>query len=298
MRSRSSVSASSDSVKSISLWEFTNPKPPQEPEHWPEKTYFWPKKPSLFARSVKLAKAGLVGLGIVSLGALAGVGNYYLNDLSGTPLLVSEGRLGDEERPGEDLSRISATELPTPAPSKTAPPKERLAALLDVPETSDSVVPAAILKQVSMFRASPQDDLPSPTETDVQLAPRAYTPPQEAELPSQNIASLLSEDDARLPRSRPDDIITGSIRPSIKETPQSVSERKSAAAPRGWRRFGPCAALRSLRVPYLFGNRCGRYTHYDPPPPRQDVRVVAAPASVPVQQYSPHPYQPPRVVQD
>ena len=52
MRSVLSASASSSSVKSVSLWELTNTKlPPPEPDYWAKKPSFWPKKPSLFARS-------------------------------------------------------------------------------------------------------------------------------------------------------------------------------------------------------------------------------------------------------
>jgi hypothetical protein len=280
------ASAPSDSVKSISLWELTNPSPPQQPEHWPEKTYFWPKKPSLAARSIKLAKAGLTALGVVSIGAVAGIGNYYLNDVSGASLFGSHDALSlasesppppiREEGPPGDLVETVADELPRPAPSTAAPPNERLAALLDQPETPASVVPPAILKQVSMFRAPKREEAAMPAAEEVQL-PQA--------------------DDARLPRARPDEpIITGSIGRSSFE-PQTVADRKTAK-PSRWHRFGPCAALRSLRVPYLFGNRCGRYTHYDPPPPRQGVRIVAAPASAPARQYSPQPYQPPHTVQD
>jgi hypothetical protein len=286
------AAASSDSVKSISLWELVNTKPPPEPDYWAKKPSFWPKKPSLFARSIKLAKLGLMALGILSVGALAGIGNYFLNGVSGTPLFATEDTqsLASESTAppvSEDFSIeelvTAADELPpleaTPE-SPTASPNERLAALLDQPETPASVVPPAILKQVSMFRT------PAPRE--------------EAPSPAVNEAQPLPSDDVRLPRSRPDEpIITGSIRRSTLE-PQQAADRKAAAKPSRWQRFGPCAALRSLKVPYLFGNRCGRYTRYDPPPPRQGVRVVAepAPAPAPARQYSPQPYQPPRVVED
>jgi hypothetical protein len=296
----SSVSASSDSVKSISLWELVNARPPPEPDYWAKKPSFWPKRPSLFARSVKRAKAALMALGILSIGALAGVGNYFLNDVSGTPLLATEDTpyqvdedallgIGEdmppgasEEQPAEIPVNAEAEEPPTSEPATGAPPNERLAALLDVPETRASVVPPAILRQVSMFRAAP--------------AP----PPQDgARLPDADDAAqvALLSDDVPLPRARPDEpIFTGSIRRPASE-PQLVSNRKSAK-PSRWQRFGPCAALRGLRVAYLFGNRCGRYTRYDPPPPRQDVRVAATPAPAPVRQYSPQPYQPPKVTQD
>jgi hypothetical protein len=253
-----------------------------------------------------------MALGIVAAGAVAGMANYFLNDLSGTPLfaradislpVADDQAFADadepaplpsgedtwiaasEDPPANDIVEASAEELPPPEPSTAAPPSDRLAALLDAPQTSESVVPPAILKQVSMFRAprSPSADIAQPPQAD----------------DSARIALLV--DDVRLPRSRPDEpVYTGSI--NRLAGAQQVADRKSAK-PSRWRRFGPCAALRGLRVAYLFGNRCGAYTHYDPPPPRKNLRparqeariVAASPAAA---QYSPHAYQPPRVMQD
>jgi hypothetical protein len=277
------ASAPSDSVKSISLWELVNTRPPPEPDYWAKKPSFWPKKPSLFARSVKLAKLGLMALGIASIGALAGIGNYFFNGVPGTPLLTTEDTSSpangsaapssEDEFSADHLTIADEPPPPHPTPEPpSAPPNERLAALLDQSETSTNIVPPAILTQVSMLRGAPRD---------------------EAAVPVADEALPLS-DDAPLPRARPNEpVFTGSIARSVSE-PQRAAERK-AARPGRLQRFGPCATLRNLRIPYLFGNRCRRYTQSDPAPPGKDIRVVAAPSPVPARQYSPQPYQPPRM---
>ena len=90
---------------------------------------------------------------------------------------------------------------------------------------------------------------------------------------------------ARAPRPRPEEpIVTGSIR-----------TRPGDVRPARRRMLDPCAALRKLGAPYLFGNRCGRYTRVYPPPPRQ---LNSAAVPPPEKEYWPRPYQPPTVTSD
>jgi hypothetical protein len=128
--------------------------------------------------------------------------------------------------------------------------------------------------------------------------PGAMTaPPFSLQTPAEPLAATLTPPpaptpviEARLPRPRPDDaIITGSIAPAAAETGWSPRAHRPS--------LDPCAALRNLGAPFLFGNRCGPYTHVYMAPPRQFDRVTVSPPP-PARDYGPRPYQPPVVYQD
>ena len=150
------------------------------------------------------------------------------------------------------------------APAGTAPAAERLAALIDAPLPM-TAPPFSLQRPAAPVAASP---LP---------------PPATASEPAPIV-------EARLPRARPGDaIITGSI------TPSDSGRDWTGRAPRS--ALDPCNALKNLGAPFLFGNRCGPYTHVYPPPPREFDRVTAYPPP-PAHDYAPRPYQPPVVYQE
>ena len=262
MHAISQRGAPPETVRSLTLAEYVSP---------PSARY-QPAQRSFFGRVAALVKTALIAWAVISFGAIAGVGAYYLNDGSDTPLLVSESRSKPTRLaaavavPAAAHAKVAAAPViapPAATPTSAAPPRDRLAALVDYSSASLYAPPDG-LTQALMLRA------PAP------------------------IAA------ARLPRPRPDEpIYTGSIRAPAYDRP--------SAGPRRRVRFDPCAALRNLGAPFLFGNRCGHYTRVYPPPPRQFNRAAtsaAAPpppalqaAPLPARQYAPQPYQPPVPIQ-
>ena len=63
----------SQTVKSVTLEEYTNPPLPLE-------------NPSLIRRALGYVKLGLMAWGIISFGALAGIASYYLKDEPARPI--------------------------------------------------------------------------------------------------------------------------------------------------------------------------------------------------------------------
>lgn len=221
-------------IKSFTLADFAPPPIPRaRPRTWSNLT--------LLSKTLHFAKAAVIAWGVISLGAVAGMGIYYLNGAPETPLLVSA-----SPRPV-----VGGRQLQTPVTTSVSA-RERLAMLMDGPSPLITTLPSPSLAQALTLRAS--------------------TP----------IAA------ARMPRPRPEEpIITGSIGPPAYDP--------SYVAPTRRRTLDPCAALKSLGAPYLFGNRCGPYTRAYPPPPRQFDRAAAAP---PARQYAPQPYHPPILIGD
>jgi hypothetical protein len=221
----------SQSVKSVTLEEYTNPPLPLE-------------NPSLILRALGYVKLGLMAWGIISFGALAGIASYYLKDDPARPILVSQvedpAAASEAEQPvdpaqTEQSVAASAPELPI-EPTDTAPAPIRLAALVEIPQPSIVTDPPSGLAQA--------------------LALRVRQPGEEA----------------RLPRPRPEaPIITGSI-----GRPAHHSRRRNF--------FDPCAAIRSIGVPFLFGNRCAQHARVYAPAPRHASR--------------PEPYSPPVIARN
>ncbi len=105
-----------DSVKSVSLAELASPRP------------------SLFRRTLRLARIALMAWGAISLGAIAGIAAYYLNGGSDAVLLVSENQAA-------------------PSPPIAEPRPERLAALVETADAPiDTAPPAVVMPEAMMFR--------------------------------------------------------------------------------------------------------------------------------------------------
>jgi hypothetical protein len=159
----------------------------------------------------------------------------------------------------------TATTHRAASPTSLAPPAERLAALIDAP------LPPTI--------TAPPFSLKTPAFVPLAASP---TPPPVAMEPAPVV-------EARLPRARPDEpIITGSIAASAPKRDWTARPHRST--------LDPCNALKNLGAPFLFGNRCGPYTHVYPAPPREFDRVTIHPAP-PAPGHAPRPYQPPVVYQ-
>jgi hypothetical protein len=242
---------SDSAIKSFTLADFAPPPIPRARRRtWADF--------SIAARALHLAKAGLTAWGIVSLGAAAGMGLYYSSDYSSaarqTPLLAS-------------ASPHAAAEAQQP------PAQIAAAAPLTPPKTPQPEAPTAPSGS-ARERLAILMDAPSP----LTLAP---PPPKLAEALTLKAASPTVE--ARVPRARPDEpIFTGSISRAPAEPPVVAPPRR--------RILDPCAALKKIRAPFLFGNRCGRHTRAYPPATEQ---VEQAAAPVPAREHAPRPYQPP-----
>src|SRR4051812_35462964 len=121
MRELSLLPERSDSVKSLTLAEFTVPRPA------PPRAPFLDVLPVL-GKIVAYAKIGLMAWGAISFGALLGMGIYHLNGGAETQVLVSK-------------------DLAAPAPQKKQAPSERLAALVDKPDPPLAPALAAALPE-------------------------------------------------------------------------------------------------------------------------------------------------------